>query len=242
MRRAINTSVQLFAEIFQPIGLIIEIGSYYMPGYQHISDLRPYFPHQTYLGCDIRPGLGVDQIEDAQALSFADESAGTVLLLDILEHLPHPAAAIAEARRVLSDDGLLVISVPFNYRLHGYPSDFWRFTASGIYLLLSDFPNKMVFSLGPALKPAFIFAVASKSTSDQFAAQQIQFQAKAQTAFKQSRFKGHVSVFKERARDFLGHLLGRANLSLEFFDATKAVGYTGFQIDKSPEVFTNRQD
>jgi SAM-dependent methyltransferase len=233
MRRAINTSVKLFCESFEPTGPIVEVGSYYMLNYQHLSDLRPYFPNQQYIGCDIREGLGVDRIEDAQALSFDDKSAGTVLLLDILEHLPQPATAIAEAKRVLRDDGLLVISVPFNYRLHGFPTDFWRFTASGIYLLLSDFPDKMIFSLGPSIKPAFIFAVATKQSSDQFTIQKTQFQSKAQIAFQKSRFRGHISVFKERARDFWGHLLGRANLSLTFFDASQAGGYTELSMERT---------
>lgn len=38
---------------------------------------------------------------------FADGSVGTLLLFEILEHLPHPQKAIAEAHRVLREDGLL---------------------------------------------------------------------------------------------------------------------------------------
>jgi hypothetical protein len=63
----------------------------------------------------------------------------------------------------VDDRGLLALSVPFNYRLHGFPSDYWRFTASGIHTLLAEFPAKIVFAIGPQLKPAFIFAVATKT-------------------------------------------------------------------------------
>jgi len=168
MRRAIRTSVGLFAEAFSPIGPIVEVGSLYLPGYEALSDLRDLFPGRQYIGCDIRQGLGVDRIEDAEALRFADRSVETLLLLDVLEHLPHPQKAIAEAYRVLRDDGLLALSTPFNYRLHGFPSDYWRFTASGIHTLLQDFPDKVVFALGPRVKPAFIFAVAAKRTSEKF--------------------------------------------------------------------------
>lgn len=88
MRRAIKTAVELFSETFAPSGPVIEIGSYYPPGYEKLSDLRPYFKGRDYVGCDIRQGLGVDRIEDAQALNFTDEAVGAVLMFEILEHLP----------------------------------------------------------------------------------------------------------------------------------------------------------
>jgi SAM-dependent methyltransferase len=225
MRRAINKAVKLFSETFAPRGDVIEIGSYYMPGYEKLCDMRPYFNGQNYIGCDIRQGHGVERIEDAQALSFADKTIGTVLMFEILEHLPHPERAIMEARRVLRDDGILALSVPFNCCLHGFPSDYWRFTASGVNLLLSDFPDKIIFALGPAAKPAFIFAVASKSASREFAENKSLFQKRVQETFQRSRMRGYISVFKERGRDFFGHLLGRAELSATFFDPSTDGGY-----------------
>src|SRR2546428_9662792 len=117
MRQAIRTSVNLFAQNFAPSGPVVEIGSLYLPGYEALSDLRGLFSGREYIGCDIRQGLGVDRIENAEALRFSDGSVGTLLLFEILEHLPHPQKAIAEAHRVLREDGLLALSVPFNYRL-----------------------------------------------------------------------------------------------------------------------------
>jgi len=49
---------------------------------------------------------------DATALPFEDGSADAVVMLDVLEHLPDPRAALAEARRVLRRDGVVVVSVP----------------------------------------------------------------------------------------------------------------------------------
>ena len=49
---------------------------------------------------------------DAAALPAPDGCADAVLLLDVLEHLPDAAAAIAEAHRVLRPGGELVLSVP----------------------------------------------------------------------------------------------------------------------------------
>ena len=204
---------------------MLEIGSLYQPGYEELCNLRRYFPGREYVGCDIRYGLGVDRVDDAQSLSFRSGSLGTLLLFEILEHLPDPALAIKEAARVLADDGMLALSVPFNYRLHGFPADYWRFTPSGIYRLLSNFPDKVIFALGPRLKPAFVFAVATKKTSATFTLGKLQFQSAVDDTFRRSLVKGHMSVFKERARDFWGHLLGRAELSVNFFDPMTSGGY-----------------
>lgn len=225
MRRATNASVRIFAETFDPQGPIIEIGSFYQPGAEETCDLRRYFQGKEYIGCDIRRGLGVDRIENAHALSFSNGSARTVLLFEILEHLPDPWRAVEEARRILSDDGLVAVSVPFNYRLHGFPTDYWRFTASGVYTLLSAFPDKVVFALGPRLKPAFIFAVAGKIRSDSFSEKRVRFQSAINEEFKKAKVGGHISVFKERARDLIGQLLGRAELSVNFYDSATPGGY-----------------
>jgi SAM-dependent methyltransferase len=225
MRRAIASSVKVFAEVFHPPGPVVEIGAYYTPEYEWLSNLRPLFPGREYIGCDIRPGNGVDRIEDAQRLTFADTSVGTVLMFEILEHLPDPRAAVAEVHRVLKDDGIFAMSVPFNYRLHGFPTDYWRFTASGVYQLLAPFPHKTVFSLGPRLKPSFTFAVAHKNGADDVLAKQRAFAAAIQQTFDENRFRGLVSQFKERGRDFIGLLLGRAEFTAAFFDPQASKGY-----------------
>lgn len=51
------------------------------------------------------------------ALPFADRSFDVIICKDILEHLLEPQAALKEARRVLKDDGYIVISVPNHFYL-----------------------------------------------------------------------------------------------------------------------------
>lgn len=234
MRRAIRESVRMFAAEFAPPGPVIEVGSLYLPDYASLCDLRPLFPGREYLGCDLRTGPGVDQIEDAQRLSFKDGSVGTMLLLELLEHLPRPQQAVDEAHRVLRDDGLLAVSVPFDYRLHAFPVDYWRFTASGLSLMLSEFPQRAVFALGPRDKPQIIFAVAAKR-ADGFAECRERFGESVVRSFGASRRRGRASVLKSRGRELGGFLLGRAHLSVEFFDGAAEIHYPAFD-DRAGET------
>ena len=55
---------------------------------------------------------------DATDLPVSDGVADAVTMLDIVEHVDRPEAAIAEARRVVHDGGILVVSVPHRGLLH----------------------------------------------------------------------------------------------------------------------------
>ena len=221
----INAAVSAFSKSFSPSGPILDIGSYHQPGYEKWCDRRVLFPGLEYVGCDIRPGPGVDRIENAHHLSFSDASFGTVMLLETLEHLPRPKRAIMEARRVLRSDGLLLLSVPFNYRLHGFPSDYWRFTASGIYQMLSDFPWKSAISAGPALNPATIIAIAANTQSQDLviAQQKLEAELRSQTRLLCRRL--FWCALHQRSRDLIGLFLGRAEISVTFFDPRQAEYY-----------------
>lgn len=73
-----------------------------------------------------------DVFGDAASLPFKNASFDVVALLDVLEHLPEPRAALAEIRRVLNPTGLLLVNVPFMYPLHDEPFDYQRLTSHGL--------------------------------------------------------------------------------------------------------------
>jgi SAM-dependent methyltransferase len=56
----------------------------------------------------------------------------------VLEHVPKPAAAVAELYRTLQPGGVLVVSVPHLSRQHELPYDYFRFTPVGLERLLHD--------------------------------------------------------------------------------------------------------
>ncbi|HEV8584468.1 MAG TPA: methyltransferase domain-containing protein, partial [Methylomirabilota bacterium] len=61
-------------------------------------------------------------------LPFRDGVFDAIKLTEVIEHVPDPAPALAECRRVLRAKGHVVISAPFLERLHGDPSDYGRYT------------------------------------------------------------------------------------------------------------------
>lgn len=95
-----------------------------------------------------------DVYADGQCLPFKDECIDTILLMDVLEHIPSPESVMMEARRVLNHEGRLLIQVPFLYPIHDAPHDFQRWTLHGLLHLLGmhGFSAAVVYSHGTPLQ------------------------------------------------------------------------------------------
>ena len=63
-----------------------------------------------------------------QPLPFADGHFDTIILSDVLEHIPTPEALCHEIARILAPSGKLIMNVPFYYWLHEEPHDYYRYT------------------------------------------------------------------------------------------------------------------
>jgi SAM-dependent methyltransferase len=63
-----------------------------------------------------------------QKLPFRDCEFDTILLSDVLEHIPEPEGLWQEMSRILSPGGTLLLNVPFFFRLHEEPYDYYRYT------------------------------------------------------------------------------------------------------------------
>ena len=89
---------------------------------------------------DMRPGPGVDVVAPSQAMPFEDGTFDTVVCLEMLEHDAAPWLTVEEIRRVLKPGGTLVMTAcGISHPKHAYPSDYWRFTAEGMRVLLQRF-------------------------------------------------------------------------------------------------------
>jgi SAM-dependent methyltransferase len=71
----------------------------------------------------------LDQMVDLTgALPFESASFDTVLLTDVLEHIPEPLNLMCEIARILRPGGKLILGVPFLYWLHEAPHDYYRYS------------------------------------------------------------------------------------------------------------------
>jgi SAM-dependent methyltransferase len=52
----------------------------------------------------------------------------TVILSDVLEHVANPALLVDEVGRILAPGGHLLMNVPFLYKVHERPHDYYRYT------------------------------------------------------------------------------------------------------------------
>jgi len=140
--------VKCAATVFGARAPVWEIGAYRGEGQEEYGDLREIFPGYEYVGCDMREGPRVDRIEDVTALSAADGAVATLLCLNTLEHVYDIRKGFAEIARVVADGGMAVISLPFYFKVHDYPGDFWRMTPEALERATAPFPWRIIGSRG----------------------------------------------------------------------------------------------
>lgn len=80
----------------------------------------------------------IDVVCNGESLPFKSNSVGTIICTETLEHIPEYNKAIKEFYRVLLDNGSLILTVPFGYRLH-QKLDYWRFTPDGLKYILKPY-------------------------------------------------------------------------------------------------------
>lgn len=125
--------VQKFQERLS--GPFLEVGS---RDYGSTQNLRSLFHGETYVGLDLSEGSGVDVVMDlTQPFDVLDKMLGhqrfgTIFSLSVMEHCENPFLMADNMTRLLKPGGRIILSVPFAWKFHGYPSDYWRFTGEGV--------------------------------------------------------------------------------------------------------------
>jgi SAM-dependent methyltransferase len=108
---------------------VLEVGSFNVNG-----SVRSMFA-EPYIGLDMRDGPGVDVVGDVLTHHFGDGEFNTIVSTETLEHCAQPWKAIERMSYWLAPGGKMLISVPFRFDFHEYPSDYWRMTHEGLKLL-----------------------------------------------------------------------------------------------------------
>ncbi|MBP9150859.1 MAG: class I SAM-dependent methyltransferase [Flavobacteriales bacterium] len=71
-------------------------------------------------------------------LPFESASYDTVILSDVLEHIPRPQILLGEISRILDKDGVLLMNVPFFYPLHERPYDYFRYSEFALKMFIEE--------------------------------------------------------------------------------------------------------
>jgi len=114
--------------------VLVDLGCGTMP-------YRPLFQQYVsqYIGVDLPGNQIADSWFDSDGKThLPDEMAHIVLSTQVLEHVERPSVYLRECYRLLKPDGLLVLSTHGYWMYHPDPSDFWRWTGSGLQKIVSE--------------------------------------------------------------------------------------------------------
>jgi SAM-dependent methyltransferase len=93
---------------------------------------------------------------DGVKFPVADGEVDAVMATETLEHVADTGQFLGEIFRVLKPDGICVLTVPFAARWHYIPWDYYRFTPSGLKLILEQagFCDLIIYARGNSVTVA----------------------------------------------------------------------------------------
>jgi ubiquinone/menaquinone biosynthesis C-methylase UbiE len=107
---------------------------------------KPYqelFKTSEYIGVDVEVSghkhndSCIDYFYDGKILPFDDNTFDSIVCFEVLEHVVDIELTLQECRRVLKDQGKMLVSMPFLWGEHEKPYDFRRFTTYGLEAMFS---------------------------------------------------------------------------------------------------------
>jgi hypothetical protein len=111
---------------------------------------------EEWTGVDMQDSECTDVVWDMTDLAcFPPERRhwrfGSCVCAEVLEHVKYPHLMLDNIIKILRPGAWIVITTPFAFPVHGFPNDYWRFTPSGIRLLLTDagFEQAQAWELEP---------------------------------------------------------------------------------------------
>jgi SAM-dependent methyltransferase len=112
-------------------GPVLEVGS---RDYGNTTSFRDVFAGEEYIGIDLSPGKDVDRVLDLAAGTgeLAHGHFALAICCSVLEHVRRPWDMAANLTRLLRPGGALYVAVPWVWRYHPYPDDYFRFSWRGI--------------------------------------------------------------------------------------------------------------
>ncbi len=134
----INQVIYLKKFMPEVSGPVLEIGS---KDYGNTSSFRDHYRTSDYIGIDMEAGNNVDYVLDLTQgigkLSMDYFALG--ICCSVLEHVRKPWVMAENISAVIRPGGTLYMSVPWVWRYHPYPDDYYRFSWRGIIELFPAF-------------------------------------------------------------------------------------------------------
>mgnify|MGYP000116553230 CR=1 FL=1 len=115
-----------------------------------VSDEPLFGPFvEQYIGLDLALNTKADVVVDPKGIiDMPDESVGFVLSTQVLEHVEDPKSYLKEACRILQKDGKLILSTHGYWMFHPDPTDFWRWTSTGLQKIVKEAGVEIVYFEG----------------------------------------------------------------------------------------------
>lgn len=123
-------------------GKLLEIGASTLYSTQKLISCT------SYVSVDVNLAAKPSAVADVHQLPCEDGVFDTVVMLEVLEHCREPAQALNECRRVLVNNGELLMSTRFLHPQHDAPYDYFRFTEGSLRYLLRDWESSNISPLG----------------------------------------------------------------------------------------------
>jgi len=138
IRANVKKQLKLAAKKHDKSGLLVlDIAPQIHEGAKH------YFKKSVVETLDIDPRSNPTHVADITQhnRNLRSKRYDIIVCTEVLEHTLNPFYAITEIYRLLKKGGILLLTVPFNFRIHGPLPDCWRFTEHGLKELLKKFSS-----------------------------------------------------------------------------------------------------
>jgi SAM-dependent methyltransferase len=129
-RKAIIHNIKKYSNLVQ--GKTLDIGCGDKP-YKNL-----FKQSTSYIGMDVEISghsnarKKADIYYDGLHFPFDDKSFDSAVCFEVLEHVFNPIQFLTEINRVLKNDGILLITIPFLWDEHEKPYDYARYTSFGL--------------------------------------------------------------------------------------------------------------
>jgi SAM-dependent methyltransferase len=144
LRQAIE---DVIAKFVAPSPVKLVLADYGCGNKPYESLIAPFV--DKYIGIDLPANEIADiHITPEGTIALPEGNLDVVLSTQALEHVVNPLFYLSEARRVLKDDGMLILSTHGYWMFHPDPTDFWRWTSTGLQKIVTDSGFEVIYFKG----------------------------------------------------------------------------------------------